>query len=189
MGVFATTVFIRNEKQLLKEQVLSEVSQYMESQGFVQCDKNRAEKTYSFGFPEGKWFAMGSNEQKLVRDAKFCTQVFHSHVLTANVVDSDFVLLELYHANGTSIDEQCIGTPYWDEGESEKEIDVTNWIPFLKQGVTAENLITALQANEVFAEDAFGTFGELIELDIKPLYMGWVDIAPIEEINLYFKKK
>ena len=189
MGVFAATVFIRNEKQLLKEQVISKVSQYMEAQGFVQCDKSQTEKTYSFGFPEGKWFGMGSNEQKLVDDAKFCTQVFYSHVLTANVIDSDFVLLELYNSNGTSIDQQYIGTPYWEEEESEKEIDVTNWIPFMKQGVTVENLITALQANEVFAEDAFRTFGELIELDIKPLYMGWGEIAPIEEINLYFKKK
>ncbi|MDE5737475.1 MAG: hypothetical protein K2H93_03825 [Oscillospiraceae bacterium] len=189
MGVFAATVFIRNEKQLSKEQVLSEVSQYMKSQGFVQCDKNQAEKTYSFGFPEGKWFGMGSREEELVRNAKFCTQVFHSHVLTANVVDSDFVLLELYNSNGTSIDQQCIGTPYWDEEESEKEIDVTNWIPFLKEGVPEEYLIAALQANEVFAEDGFGIFGELIELDIKPLYMSWGELAPIEEINLYFKKK
>ncbi|MBD5144145.1 MAG: hypothetical protein HDT22_11160 [Ruminococcus sp.] len=189
MGVFAATVFIRNEKQLAKQQVISEVSRYMESQGFVQCDKNQAEKTYSFGFPKGKWFAMGSNEQELVGNAKFCTKVFDSCVLTANVVDSDFVLLELYNSNGTNIDHQCIGTPYWEEEESEKEIDVTNWIPFLKQGVPEEYLITALQAQEVFAEDAFGKFGELIELDIKPLYMGWGELAPIEKINLYFKKK
>lgn len=189
MGMFAATVFIRNEKQLAKQQVISEVSQYMKSQGFVQCDKSQAEKIYSFAFPEGQWFAMASEEEKLVHDAVFCAKILQSHVLTADLVDSDFVMLELYNANGIRIDQQCIGTPYWEDGESEKEIDIANWIPFLKQDATPENLITALQANEVFAEDAFGAFGELIELDIKPLYMGFGDIAPIEEVNLYFKKK
>lgn len=190
MGMFASTVFIRNEEKLTKEQIISELTEYMKSKSYIQSDESHAEETYCLAFPDGKWFAMGSSEQALYATAKYCTQIFHAYVMTANLVDSDFVMLELLSPEGHVIDRQTIGTPYWEEEfeEESKETDVSNWISFLKQGITPEDLISALQAQEVFAEDAFGKFGDLIELDTDPLYIEWNEISE-EVTSLYFRKK
>ena len=42
MGMFAGAVFIRNEQQLTKEQLIEKFTEYMQSKGYEACDSEEA---------------------------------------------------------------------------------------------------------------------------------------------------
>lgn len=189
MGMFAGTVFIRNEEDQAKEMLIEKFNQYMNKNGYIPSDSDNAERKYCFAFPEGKWFALVTSEEELPGKGSLCAKAFDAYTIAADLVDSDFVVLELYQPDGISIDHETIGEPYWGDEDMFGESDLPQWFRFLKAGVSEEELTAALNDQEVFAESAFSKFGELIEMDASPL---WLDKNNPEEdttVILYFKKK
>ena len=187
MGMFAGAVFIRNEENKSKETVIAELQKYMDSKGYAVSDAENAKVKYCFSFPEGKWFAFTFREEELRGQGSFLAKAFQSDAVSADLCDSDFVELELFQPDGKSIDHEIIGTPYWDEPMYDE--DISKWFKFLKEGVSQEELETAVNESSVFAEDAFSNFAKLLDMKASPL---WVDIDNPEEDSaemLYFKKK
>lgn len=176
MGMFAGAVFIRNEENQSKEALLEKFSQYMNNNGYIPSDSDSAQRKYCFAFPDRKWFALVTTEEELPGKGALCAKAFNAYTAAADLVDDDFIVLELFQPDGMSIDYEIIGEPYWDEPMFEE--DISEWFRFLKEGASEEELSSAVQ------EDLFDTFSELIEMDNNPL---WLDKDEADVI-LYFKK-
>ncbi|MEE5991874.1 MAG: hypothetical protein V3G42_01390 [Oscillospiraceae bacterium] len=205
MGMFAGAVFIRNQEQLTKETLIEKFNAYMHSKGFVPCDKEQGKFNFTFAF-SGKWFSVVGKEERLSFNTGYVQSAFGLPMFTADLVDSDFVELILYDADGNQKDFECIGEPYWEDEDIEEyeeeygikiskpKNNLSAWSAYLKEGVSLDDLQTAVDAHEVFAEDAFGDFCKLIEVDVKTLFFD--GISDFEEIRteneniteLYFKK-
>lgn len=205
MGMFAGAIFIRNEQQLAKETLIEKFNASMQSKGFVPCNSEQGKFNFTFAF-SGKWFSIVGTEERLSFNTGYAKTVFQMPMFTADLVDSDFVELVLYDADGNQKDFEYIGEPYWgdeDIEEYEEEYGVKTekpkhnlsaWSPYLKEGISLDDLQRAVDAHEVFAEDAFGDFCKLIEVDVKTLFFD--GISDFEEIRteneniteLYFKK-
>jgi len=193
MGMFAGAVFIRNEQQLTKEQLLEIFTVSMQEKGYTACDEKQAQRHFAFAF-SGKWFSICGTEEELSTNLKFADTAFEKFpMFTADLVDSDFVEICLFDADGNITDHRCIGEPYWgDEDIFEDATDISAWSAYLKEGVTLNDLQEAVDAQEVFAESAFDAFGELIELD-RNLFFDKEALEFSEELRnfvtiLYFKK-
>ncbi len=193
MGMTIGAVFIRNEQQLTKEQLIEKFNAYMQSRGYAPCDSEEANLNFAFAF-SGKWFSICGTEEELPLNLKFADAAFEKFpMFTADLVDSDFVEICLFDTDDNITDHRCIGEPYWgDEDIFGDETDISAWSTYLKEGVTLDDLQEAVDAQEVFAESAFDTFGELIELDSN-LFFDKEALEFSEELRnfvttLYFKK-
>ena len=166
MGMFAGAVFIRNEEQLTKEQLIEIFTASMQEKSYTACDEEQAQRHFAFAF-SGKWFSICGTEEELPMNLKFADTAFQKFpMFTADLVDSDFVEICLFDADDNITDHRCIGEPYWgDEDIFGDATDISAWSAYLKEGVTLDDLLEAVDAQEVFAESAFDAFGELIELD------------------------
>ena len=194
MGMTSGAVFIRNEQQLTKEQLIEKFTASMQEKGYTACDEEQAKFNFIFAF-SGKWFSIVGTEERLSLNTSYAKNAFGLPMFTADLVDSDFVELVLYDGDGNLQDHEFIGEPYWgDEDIFGDATDISAWSAYLKEGVTLDDFQTAVDAQEIFAEDAFGDFCELIELDVKTLFFD--GISAFEErrteneniTELYFKK-
>ncbi len=205
MGMFAGAIFIRNEQQLTKEALIEKFYAYMQSKGYQACDKEQGKFNFTFAF-SGKWFSIVGTEEKLAFNTMYAKNAFRLPMFTADLVDSDFVEMVLYDVDGNQQDNEYIGEPYWGDEDieaceeeygtefSKPETNLSAWSPYLKEGISLDEFQNALNAHSVFAEDAFGDFCELIEVDVKTLFFD--GISAFEEnrteneniTELYFKK-
>ena len=172
MGMFSGAVFVRNEENKTKETIIAELQNFMNEKGYEISDAENATKKYCFSFPEGKWFAFTFREEELRGKGNFLAKAFQSYAVSADLCDSDFVELELFQPD----------EPMFEE-------DISNWFRFLKEGVSQEELETAVNESDVFAENAFSAFAKLLDMEASPL---WLDLDEPEKYSaemLYFKKK
>ena len=181
MGMFAGAVFVRNEENKLKETIIAEFQKFMKTKGYESSDAENAKVKYCFSFPEGKWFAFTFREEELGGEGSFLAKAFQSYAVSADLVDDDFIEFELIQPDGTSIDHQIIGMPYWDEPMYEE--DISKWFRFLKEGASGEELTSAVE------ENSLPKFSSLIELDDNPLFLDLDEPENYSAEMMYFKKK
>ena len=89
------------------------------------------------------------------------------YAVTAQIVDSDFSLMRLYY-NGELLEESCIGNMYDEFADfyCVDKPDTELWKPLLLDREREEELQSALQGDEAFAEDQLQALSKLTGIPI-----------------------
>lgn len=190
MGMSASCILVRNAKHDTKETLLQRLRDRMSAEGYAETDAAGAKITLRMQFPaEGQWFAIGESEENPAaakRDAVLAVKAFGTEVISAELVDSDFVLMTLFSADGHTAGVISVGEPYW--GRDGEDYDA--FAACAPEGTTADAIRKICEGGDVFAEDGFANLGELMDFDSEVLWTEWDETDPAAEefAVLHFQK-
>ena len=183
MGLSGAAVFVRNEKHDTKETLIQRFCDYMETEGYIRTESTDASVTLRFQFPEhAEWIGVCEDERNpgaIKRDLRLLDGAFHVPMLSAELVDSDFVTVSLY-SGGHVAGKLTIGEPYW----GEKPCDYDVFAQLLPDSHTQAQLKEICEGGDVFAEDGLAALGTCLDLDITLL----TDNGEAVSAVLYFTK-
>lgn len=187
MGMTSAAVFIRNKDKCTRSQLIKRLCGYMKADGLVKTDEEGAEISVTLAFSKKKgvkWFALRNadftGDEQLLRDeAKKYANIFDTDTVSALLIDSDFIILSHYDAEGKLVGSGALGTPY---GKDEAENDTAFWTDLIG-GHTEEELNAAIHYESAFAEDILAETGKLADMDVSLLYC---DESDDRLVNLYF---
>lgn len=191
MGTFSTAVFIRNGKQMTKEEFAEEFCKSMEKRGYKRATEKSGSK-YALAFSEGSDWVMlrrtayGDGGFTHAEDAGWFSEAMQTHCVSAELVDSDFAVLELYSRSKEQTDMAVLGdaSGYWGDGEPSRGLKKC-WEPLLKEGYTWEDFQKVLTAEYVYAEDGLEEMAPLLGIGAGGQDR---DGNGQDTVNLYFQK-
>lgn len=191
MGTFSTAVFIRNGKQMTKEEFAEEFCKSMEKRGYKRATEKSGSK-YALAFSEGSDWVMlrrtayGDGGFTHAEDAGWFSEAMQTHCVSAELVDSDFAVLELYSRSKEQTDMAVLGdaSGYWGDGEPSRGLKKC-WEPLLKEGYTWEDFQKVLTAEYVYAEDGLEKMAPLLGIGAGGQDG---DGNGQDTVNLYFQK-
>ncbi len=114
MGNFSTAVFIRNEKQMTKEEFAEEFCKSMEKRGYKRGTE-KSGSSYVLVFSENSdWVtlkrkAYGSDRYAVMEDSGWFSEGLQTACVSISLVDSDFATLELYTRSKVQTDFSVLG--------------------------------------------------------------------------------
>lgn len=196
MGSFDTAVFIRNEKQMTKEEFTEEFCKSMEKRGYKRgTEKNGS--SYVLVFSENSdWVTLKrklyeSDRNAVMEDSGWFAEGLQTACVSISLVDGDFATLELYNRIKERTDFVVLGdaSGYWGDEEPPKGLKKC-WEQFLKEGVTWEQFQKVLTDSHTFAEDGLDEIAPFLGMD-----MGCMDSDELSSsgdesnaIVFYFRK-
>ena len=178
MGKFLTALHVKTTG---KEQFIEKFTQLMKKDGYVPCSEDEAAISYAAAFSEGGWVTLSNGEStttELSKTAKKIAEGMDTLCFTAEVVDSDFAILNLFAQNGS--ESRVIvgdGSGY---GIEKAPILVDMWKPLIQSGDESE-FVRALGLENTFVEDTLYDIGKI--LGITPTVMTWCYDEFEEEIG------
>lgn len=184
MGLSASCVFVRNPQQHSAETLPDMLRQYMTGAGFTETDASGADtvlRMYVSG--TGQWFALSpdtENTAALSRCASIAAAAFKAPVITAELVDSDFVLLTLHSETGKKCGSISVGEPYG----GRMQADYQCFAELFPEKLTAAQIQEICEGNCVFAEEGFAALSACLELDDSLL----TEPESAESVVQYYKK-
>lgn len=95
MGKFLTALHVKTTG---KEQFIEKFTQLMKKDGYVPCSEDEAAVSYAAAFSEDGWVTLSNGEStttELSKTAKKIAEEMDTLCFTAEVVDSDFAILNL----------------------------------------------------------------------------------------------
>ena len=195
MGRFFSTVHIKNNSS--KKQFLNSFCNIMKKRDLMTCSEDEAIISYALAFSEsGKWVTLTSDSyrdrpKQAKIDAKQTAAEMKTSSFSTDVVDSDWVNIELY--TGTDTHDKVI------VGRSELPDDPPKgkrecWEQLLVPGKTWEQLFEIWNKNEVFVEDALCEAASMLVIEPKYMVSEYEDFNSAADkdknvIPLFFKKK
>lgn len=178
MGKFLTALHVKTTG---KEQFIEKFTRLMKKDGYVPCSEDEAAVSYAAAFSEGGWVTLSNGEStttELSKTAKKIAEGMDTLCFTAEVVDSDFAILNLFAQNGS--ENRVIvgdGSGY---GIEKAPILVDMWKPLIQSGDESE-FVRALGLENTFVEDTLYDIGKI--LGITPSVMTWCYDEFEEEIG------
>ena len=117
MGRFFTSTQILNEEKLNKDAFLKKYCEKMKKEGYVQCETDEGEISYSFAFSDNadcKWVTMssesyGEGNSKAESDTSRIAKMLGTTCINTVVIDSDCAILNLYDKKGNKVDMLVMG--------------------------------------------------------------------------------
>ena len=117
MGRFFTSTQILNEEKLNKDAFLKKFREKMKKEGYVQCETDEGEISYSFAFSDNadcKWVTMssesyGEGNSKAESDTARIAKMLGTTCINTVVIDSDCAILNLYDKKGNKVDMLVMG--------------------------------------------------------------------------------
>lgn len=178
MGKFLTALHVKTTG---KEQFIEKFTRLMKKDGYVPCSEDEAAVSYAAAFSEGGWVTLSNGEStttELSKTAKKIAEGMDTLCFTAEVVDSDFAILNLFAQNGS--ESRVIvgdGSGY---GIEKAPFLADMWKPLIKSGDESE-FVRALGLENTFVEDTLHDIGNI--LGITPSVMTWCYDEFEEEIG------
>lgn len=191
MGRFLTSQHILNAENLTKAQFKKIFSDAVKKKGYVTCNENSAEISYTLVFPKDrKWVSVLNPDyqpgaENVLKDAGFFAEALKTNVISVGLVDSDFAELKLFDSSGKLADTLILGESYMDEPSSTGEKDF--WQPLLTENSTWEQVTEIQNGSYTFTEDALGSFAPLIGMDSKQILLDCKDVGD-NATMMHFKK-
>ncbi len=159
MGKFFTALHIKCSG---KERFIKEFTQLMKKDGYVPCSDDEAALSYAAAFSEGGWVTLSNGDDstnELSKTAAKIAEGMNTSCLTAEVVDSDFGILELHAPSGrTSRVVVGDGEGY---GVEKAPFSADDWKPLLQNG-DVEKLLAETGRDSTFVEDDLVEIGGLL---------------------------
>lgn len=196
MGTFSTAVFIRNGKQMTKEEFAEEFCKSMEKRGYKRGTE-KSGSSYVLVFSENSdWVTLKrksyeSDRNAVTEDSGGFAEGLQTACVSISLVDSDFATLELYNRIKERTDFAVLGdaSGYWGDEEPPRGLKKC-WEQFLKEGVTWEQFQKVLTDCHTFAEDGLDEMAPYLGMDMG--CMGSDELSSGENesdtIVLYFRK-
>lgn len=178
MGKFLTALHVKTKG---KEQFIEKFTRLMKKDGYVPCSEDEAAVSYAAAFSEGGWVTLSNGDStttELSKTAKKIAEGMDTLCFTAEVVDSDFAILNLFAQNGS--ESRVIvgdGSGY---GIEKAPILVDMWKPLIQSGDESE-FVRTLGLENTFVEDTLYDIGKI--LGITPSVMTWCYDEFEEEIG------
>ena len=178
MGKFLTALHVKTTG---KEQFIEKFTQLMKKDGYVPCSEDEAAISYAAAFSEGGWVTLSNGDNtttELSKTAKKIAEGMDTLCFTAEVVDSDFAILNLFVQNGSQ--SRVIvgdGSGY---GVEKAPFLADMWKPLIQSGDESE-FVRALGLENAFVEDTLYDIGKI--LGITPSVMTWCYDEFEEEIG------
>lgn len=178
MGKFLTALHVKTKG---KEQFIEKFTRLMKKDGYVPCSEDEAAISYAAAFSEGGWVTLSNGDSattELSKTAKKIAEGMDTLCFTAEVVDSDFAILNLFAQNGS--ENRVIvgdGSGY---GVEKAPILVDMWKPLIQSGDESE-FVRTLGPENTFVEDTLYDIGNI--LGITPSVMTWCYDEFEEEIG------
>ena len=178
MGKFLTALHVKTTG---KEQFIEKFTQLMKKDGYVPCSEDEAAVSYAAAFSEDGWVTLSNGDStttELSKTAKKIAEEMDALCFTAEVVDSDFAILNLFAQNGS--ESRVIvgdGSGY---GIEKAPILVDMWKPLIQSGDERE-FVRTLSLENTFVEDTLYDIGNI--LGITPSVMTWCYDEFEEEIG------
>lgn len=178
MGKFLTALHVKTKG---KEQFIDKFTRLMKKDGYVPCSEDEAAVSYAVAFSEDGWVSLSNGDStanELSKTAKKITEGMDTLCFTAEVVDSDFAILNLFAQNGS--ESRVIvgdGSGY---GIEKAPILVDMWKPLIQSGDESE-FVRTLGLENTFVEDTLYDIGKI--LGITPSVMTWCYDEFEEEIG------
>ncbi len=171
MGNFSTAVFIRNEKQMTKEEFTEDFSMSMEKRGYKRATEKNG-SGYVLVFSENSdWVtlerdAYESDRDALMEDAGWFSESLQTSCIGMELVDSDFATLALYARSREETDMVALGDVSGYLGDEDAPRGMKKyWEPLLKKGCTWERFQETLAGSHTYAEDGLRELGPLLGMD------------------------
>ena len=101
MGKFLTALHVKTTG---KEQFIEKFTRLMKKDGYVPCSEDEAAVSYAAAFSECGWVTLSNGDSattELSKTAKKIAKEMDTLCFTAEVVDSDFAILNLFVQNGS----------------------------------------------------------------------------------------
>ncbi len=159
MGKFFTALHIKCSG---KERFIKEFTQLMKKDGYVPCSEDEAALSYAAAFSEGGWVTLSNGDDstnELSKTAAKIAEGMNTSCFTAEVVDSDFGILELHAPSGrTSRVVVGDGEGY---GVEKAPFSADDWKPLLQNG-DVEKLLAETGRDSTFVEDDLVEIGGLL---------------------------
>ena len=178
MGKFLTALHVKTKG---KEQFIEKFTQLMKKDGYVPCSEDEAAVSYAAAFSEGGWVTLSNGDStttELSKTAKKIAEGMDTLCFTAEVVDSDFAILNLFAQNGS--ENRVIvgdGSGY---GVEKAPILADMWKPLIQSG-DESGFVRTLGLENTFVEDTLYDIGKI--LGITPSVMTWCYDEFEEEIG------
>lgn len=178
MGKFLTALHVKTTG---KEQFIEKFTQLMKKDGYVPCSEDEAAVSYAAAFSEGGWVTLSNGDStttELSKTAKKIAKEMDTLCFTAEVVDSDFAILNLFAQNGS--ESRVIvgdGSGY---GIEKAPFLADMWKPLIQSGDESE-FVRTLGLENTFAEDTLYDIGKIF--GITPSVMTWCYDEFEEEIG------
>lgn len=159
MGKFLTALHVKTTG---KEQFIEKFTQLMKKDGYVPCSEDEAAVSYAAAFSEGGWVTLSNGDSattELSKTAKKIAEGMDTLCFTAEVVDSDFAILNLFTQNGS--ESRVIvgdGSGY---GIEKASILVDMWKPLIQSG-DVEKFLAVTGWDSTFVEDDLVEIGGLL---------------------------
>ena len=153
----------------------------MKEDGYVPCSEDEAAVSYAAAFSEGGWVTLSNGDStttELSKTAKKIAEGMDTLCFTAEVVDSDFAILNLFAQNGS--ENRVIvgdGSGY---GVEKAPILADMWKPLIQSG-DESGFVRTLGLENTFVEDTLYDIGKI--LGITPSVMTWCYDEFEEEIG------
>lgn len=178
MGKFFTALHIKSK---CKDQFIKTFTQLMKKDGYVPCSEDEAAISYAAAFSEDGWVTLSNGDDstnELSKTAKKITEGMDTLCFTAEVVDSDFAILNLFTQNGS--ESRVIvgnGSGY---GIEKAPFLADMWKPLIQSGDESE-FVRTLGLENTFVEDTLYDIGKIF--GITPSVMTWCYDEFEEEIG------
>ena len=178
MGKFLTALHVKTTG---KEQFIEKFTQLMKKDGYVPCSEDEAAISYAAAFSEGGWVTLSNGDStttELSKTAKKIAEEMDTLCFTAEVVDSDFAILNLFAQNGS--ESRVIvgdGSGY---GIEKAPFLADMWKPLI-QSKDEREFVRTLSLENTFVEDTLYDIGNI--LGITPSVMTWCYDEFEEEIG------
>lgn len=159
MGIFMQSLSFRKPKNRAWKPLKEELTRLLSMYEMDAAQLEREQDAYGLCDPYGDTFGP---ETELLAAA--ISKATGDYAVTAQCVDSDFAVVELYHA-GKKIDAGSICEPYEELGFFGK-LHPALWLPLLQDPREEKALANALLEDAVFAEDQLKELTRLTGLPI-----------------------
>ena len=170
MGRFFTSTQILNEEKLNKDAFLKKYCEKMKKEGYVQCETDEGEISYSFAFSDNadcKWVTMssesyGEGNSKAESDTARIAKMLGTTCINTVVIDSDCAILNLYDKKGNKVDMLVMGRAddYLGKYISDPERKV--WESLIGEEYKWEEFIEVIKKDYIFIEEGLTCLSETI---------------------------
>ena len=192
MGRFFTSTQILNEEKLNKDAFLKKFREKMKKEGYVQCETDEGEISYSFAFSDNadcKWVTMssesyGEGNSQAESDTARIAKMLGTTCINTVVIDSDCAILNLYDDKGKKADMLVMGRAddYFGDDIPEPKKEV--WGILLSEDNNYQKLLEIQHGDYIFIEDGLSKLSALLDSGNEFIF----NEADESNCNLSFKK-
>lgn len=171
MGAFFTLTQILNQKHESKDQFIKSFCAMMKKQGYVPATEDDSELTYTFSFSENSdWVRLDCEKYEtsigdVAEDAGMIADGLKTCCIIFNIVDSEFAEIGMFDKSDKLTDRSVAGDASEYMGNDYYTGSETYWKPYICNGYTWDDLLTAWRNNNLFVEENIAQMADVLGMD------------------------